>query len=55
MVAYVTANAPLPQELTATEVGLAMAFLCSPMASGVTGTTLYVDKGFHTMGMALGQ
>jgi enoyl-[acyl-carrier protein] reductase I len=53
MVAYVTANAPLPQELTATEVGLAMAFLCSPLASGVTGTTLYVDKGFHTMGMAL--
>ena len=55
MVAYVTANAPLPQELTAAEVGTAMAFLCSPLASGVTGTTLYVDKGFHTMGMALEQ
>ena len=53
MVAYVRANAPLPQELTATEVGLAMTFLCSPLASGITGTTLYVDKGYHTMGMAL--
>ncbi len=53
MVAYVRANAPLSEELTAMEVGTAMAFLCSPLASGVTGTTLYVDKGFHTMGMAL--
>ena len=54
MVAYVTANAPLPEELTAMEVGLATAFLCSPLASGITGTTLYVDKGYHTMGMGLG-
>jgi enoyl-[acyl-carrier protein] reductase I len=53
MVAYVRANAPLPEELTATEVGLATTFLCSPFASGITGTTLYVDKGYHTMGMAL--
>ena len=51
MVAYVTANAPLSEELTAPEVGAAMAFLCSPLASGITGTTLYVDKGYHTMGM----
>jgi len=54
MVAYVTANAPLSQELTAPEVGSVTAFLCSPLASGITGTTVYVDKGFHTMGMALG-
>ena len=53
MVAYVKENAPLSEELSATEVGTAMAFLCSPLASGITGTTLYVDKGFHTMGMAL--
>jgi enoyl-[acyl-carrier protein] reductase I len=53
MVAYVKQNAPLSEELTAREVGLATTFLCSPLASGVTGTTLYVDKGFHTMGMAL--
>ena len=54
MVAYVSANAPLPQELSASEVGAAMAFLCSPLASGITGTTLYVDKGYHTMGMGVG-
>jgi enoyl-[acyl-carrier protein] reductase I len=53
MVAYVSANAPLTDQLTATEVGTATAFLCSPLASGITGTTLYVDKGYHAMGMAL--
>jgi enoyl-[acyl-carrier protein] reductase I len=31
-------------------VGHVAAFLCSPLASGVTGATVYVDKGFHTMG-----
>ena len=53
MVEYVSANAPLTEMLTAEEVGAATAFLCSPMASGITGTTLYVDKGFHAMGMAV--
>ena len=27
--------------------------LASPLASGITGTTVYVDKGFHAMGKAL--
>ena len=25
----------------------------SPLASGITGTTLYVDKGFHSMGKGI--
>ncbi|MCY7379573.1 MAG: enoyl-[acyl-carrier-protein] reductase [Gemmatimonadaceae bacterium] len=53
MVDYVGRNAPLTAHLTADEVGAATAFLCSPLASAITGTTLYVDKGFHTMGMAV--
>lgn len=53
MVEYVGANAPLTEHLSADEVGAATAFLCSPLASGITGTTLYVDKGFHVMGMAV--
>lgn len=53
MVDYCAKNAPLPDPLTAEEVGLAAAFLCSPLASGITGTTLYVDKGYHSMGMAV--
>jgi enoyl-[acyl-carrier protein] reductase I len=55
MVQYVEQNAPLTSRLTAEEVGTATAFLCSPLASGITGTTLYVDKGFHAMGMAVEQ
>jgi enoyl-[acyl-carrier protein] reductase I len=50
MVRYYAQQAPLPQELAAQEVGNAAAFLCSPLASGITGTTLYVDKGYHAMG-----
>ncbi|MFI5233160.1 MAG: enoyl-[acyl-carrier-protein] reductase [Gemmatimonadales bacterium] len=53
MVAYCTANTPIAEALSATEVGTAAAFLSSPLASGITGTTLYVDKGYHAMGMAV--
>jgi enoyl-[acyl-carrier protein] reductase I len=53
MVEYCQANSALPQALDASEVGHAAAFLCSSLASGVTGTTLYVDKGYHAMGMAV--
>jgi enoyl-[acyl-carrier protein] reductase I len=51
MVAYCAANSPLPEALTAMEVGNAAVFLCSSLGSGITATTLYVDKGYHAMGM----
>jgi len=53
MIAYCKVNSPLPESLEAREVGAAAAFLCSPLASGITGTMLYVDKGFHAMGKAV--
>jgi len=53
MVQYYEVNAPLTTPLTATEVGLVAAFLSSSLASGITGTTVYVDKGYHAMGMAV--
>ncbi len=53
MVAYCTANSPLPQDLEAAEVGATAAFLASGLASGITGSTVYVDKGYHAMGMAV--
>jgi enoyl-[acyl-carrier protein] reductase I len=53
MVEYVAANAPLTDKLTAEEVGRVAAFLSSPLASGITGNTMYVDKGYHAMGMAV--
>jgi len=51
MVEYYEENAALPEANSADEVGTAAAFLCSPLASGITGETLHVDKGYHAMGM----
>jgi enoyl-[acyl-carrier protein] reductase I len=43
--------APLERNITKDEVGTAGLFLLSDMASGITGTTLYVDAGWHILGM----
>ncbi len=53
MVEYCTANSPLPETLTAAEVGHTAAFLGSALGSGISGTMVYVDKGYHAMGMAV--
>ena len=53
MVDYVSHNSPLTDKLTAEEVGRVAAFLASPLASAITGNTVYVDKGYHAMGMAV--
>ena len=53
MVEYCADNSPLTEPLQAEEVGNAAAFLSSPLATGITGTVVYVDKGYHSMGMAL--
>ncbi|TVQ53388.1 MAG: enoyl-[acyl-carrier-protein] reductase FabI [Spirulina sp. DLM2.Bin59] len=51
MIHHVEATAPLRRTVTQTEVGNAAAFLCSDLASGVTGQILYVDSGYEIMGM----
>jgi enoyl-[acyl-carrier protein] reductase I len=53
MVEYCARNSPLTDPLQAAEVGNTAAFLSSPLAAGITGTIVYVDKGYHSMGMAL--
>ena len=53
MVEYCADNSPLTEPLQAQEVGNAAAFLSSSLATGITGTVIYVDKGYHSMGMAL--
>jgi enoyl-[acyl-carrier protein] reductase I len=53
MVEYCKANSPLPEELDAMDVGNTAAFLASPLAAGITGATIYVDKGYHAMGMSV--
>jgi enoyl-[acyl-carrier protein] reductase I len=52
MIEYYAANAPLTRLLQAEDVANMAAFLASPLAQGVTGTTVYVDNGYHAMGMA---
>lgn len=53
MVDYCAANSPLTEPLRAEEVGSAATFLSSSLASGITGTIVYVDKGYHSMGIAI--
>lgn len=53
MIKYTTANSPLPRPITADDVGQTAAFLCSPLARGITGSVVYVDNGYHAMGMAV--
>lgn len=42
---------PLGQNITIEQVGNAAAFLCSDLASGITGEILHVDAGFHSVAM----
>ena len=53
MIEYCKVNSPLPEAVTAREVGATAAFLASSLGSGITGTVVYVDKGYHAMGKAL--
>jgi enoyl-[acyl-carrier protein] reductase I len=44
-------SAPLRRNVTIEEVGNVAAFLCSDLASGITGEITYVDAGYNTVGM----
>jgi enoyl-[acyl-carrier protein] reductase I len=47
----VEARAPMGRNVTQTDVGRAALFLCSELASGVTGEVMFVDNGFHVTGL----
>jgi enoyl-[acyl-carrier protein] reductase I len=51
MEAIVEERSPLHRHIEADDVGGAAAFLLSDAAHNVTGTVLYVDSGYHAMGM----
>jgi enoyl-[acyl-carrier protein] reductase I len=53
MIDYCKQNSPLAEAVTADDVGNTACFLASPLSAGITGSTVYVDKGYHTMGMAV--
>ena len=48
LLAFNERNAPLRRNVTIDEVGNAAAFMCSDLASGITGEVMYVDAGFNT-------
>jgi enoyl-[acyl-carrier protein] reductase I len=52
MLSQVAEKTPLRRNVTIEEVGNAAAFLASDLASGITGDVLYVDTGYHVLGMA---
>jgi enoyl-[acyl-carrier protein] reductase I len=51
MIDYNASRSPLPRGIEAEEVANAALFLCSPLASAITGEVLYVDCGYNVMGV----
>ncbi|MCA9936066.1 MAG: enoyl-ACP reductase [Ardenticatenaceae bacterium] len=51
MLGYVEERAPLRRNIDQDEVGKSALWLCSDLASGVTGEVVYVDAGYHILGM----
>jgi enoyl-[acyl-carrier protein] reductase I len=51
MIEYAASRSPLPRGITAEEVANTTAFLCSPLASGITGEVVFVDCGYNVMGL----
>jgi enoyl-[acyl-carrier protein] reductase I len=51
MIKYASERSPLPRGIKPEEVANAAVFLCSPLASGITGEVLYVDCGYNVMGV----
>lgn len=52
MMEHVAQASPLRRNVTIDEVGNTAAFLCSDLASGITGEVTYVDAGYNIVGMA---
>jgi enoyl-[acyl-carrier protein] reductase I len=52
MLKHVEEANPIKRNVTLEDVGNAAAFLCSDLAAGITGEVLYVDGGYHNVGMS---
>jgi len=50
MIDHIAQTAPLRRNVTAEEVGDTCLFLAGPHSRGITGSTIFVDAGFHIMG-----
>ena len=55
MLHHVAATAPLRRNVTIEDVGNTAAVLCSDLAAGITGETIYVDAGYSHVGMSFAE
>lgn len=55
MLNHVAGAAPIRRNVTIEDVGNAAAFLCSDLAAGITGEVVYVDGGYHNIGMSFSE
>lgn len=55
MLDHAERQAPLRRSVSPEEVGNTAAFLCSDLASGITGEVIYVDAGYRNVAMAFGE
>jgi enoyl-[acyl-carrier protein] reductase I len=53
MLRFAEVSAPLRRLVSIEEVGNTAAWLCSPLASAITGEVIYVDAGYHVMGLPM--
>ena len=51
MLEIVEKKSPLKKSVTPAEIGDSAVFLLSELSRGITGTNLYVDNGYHIMGI----
>ncbi|MCP3915991.1 MAG: enoyl-ACP reductase [bacterium] len=51
MIDHIAAHTPMRRNVTAEEVGDTCLFLAGPHSRGITGSTIFVDAGFHIMGL----
>ena len=52
MLEHTERTSPLRRNVSIEDVGNAAAFLCSNLASGITGEVIHVDAGYNTVGMS---
>lgn len=55
MIQRVAKHSPIAKPIDAQDVGTVAAFLVSPLAKGITGSTIFVDHGVHCMGIGFSE
>ena len=50
MIEATAQKSPLRRAIDPEDVANAVIFLCSDLSRNITGTTMYVDAGYHAMG-----